>query len=189
VTKNHAAQAREAARQGDGKFGAQVRAEDTAVNLDRSPTDWHIGPSSWNESFQASRIMRDWEDRLQCAEAVNEAVDSLTWEHKDSVAYLALTETRTDDYEDCYSAQILDAKGQELGFFAVPGFTFNDGVPADFQVASTSPMGERVREFTENHDLTLDVAKVRAYAWDEEQDKMLVRMNEVATRALAAHAH
>lgn len=188
---NNAAQAREDARRGDGKFGAQTRAEDTAVDLDRSADDWHIGPSSWSESFEASRVMRDWEDRLQCAEAVNEAVDMMSWDRKDAVAYLVLTDARSDDYEDYYSAAIVDSKGNLLGTCAVPGYTFNDAtVPADFQVEATNPVIGKVRADVEAEAeprMTIDVAKVRAYGWDNEQDKVLVRMSEIASRALASH--
>lgn len=165
-----AAGAREAARQDNGQFGTQLRAEAGDVEL-ATPGGNQILTDAWTGqqyvvdpdpslamSQRIERARDHWFDHMAVYDLLETVENS--WDddfESDEAVFAVIDDDRDDDGDKCSLVTFYDAKGAALGEVAQAGYTIN-GVPTHFR-ADNAP-GEAGRLGA------VDMAKIRDFDWE-----------------------
>ena len=111
-------------------------------------------------------LVREWEDRLQCAEALNVAFDSLSPGRQDEVAFVALVQERDNAH---YTAVVFDRRGFPLSEAPVLAACSPTAPSLSvFALDPDHPSYDAVSAYAE-HGHVLDADRVRSYDWDAAQ--------------------
>lgn len=138
-----------------------------------------LGPSDGGAALTlASNVMAAWDDKMLCAKAGSDAVEALEQAgvDPDRLAYIGLR-TKQYDYEPEYLAgDCYDAEGEHLGEVFMERTFAQSLAPAEFRRGNDReppylcPPDEDEGGFEHAGDMTIDVAKMRAYDWDSAQN-------------------